>query len=234
MSGSRAGTAAKSKKRAETDGIPLAQKAYAAVREAVERGELAPGDKVSEYQVARWLSMSRTPAREALLRLELEGLLSFRPRRGLVVVEVDDAALEELFQARELVDSGIARLAAINGSGPELSAILRACDVEATLVDDGERMHWHNLEFHDLIRKAAHNRYLARAGATLQEIVAADSRGSNFVDPERRHVSMRDHRELAEAIAERRADDAAAVAARHIRGAREVRKRLPSATASAQ
>ena len=228
----RADNTAKSKKAATADGTPLAQRAYTAVREAVDRGELAPGDRVSEYQVASWLKISRTPAREALQRLEAEGLLAYSPRRGLVVVTMDEHALDELYQAREIIEGAIARFAADNGSGPELSAILRHSDLEPSLVDDRERMYQHNREFHELIRRAAHNRYMAKVSASLHDFVAADHRGSTLVDPDRRHAVIAEHRALAQAIAARRAEDAAAAAVAHIRAAHDARLRLTSTDAA--
>lgn len=205
--------------------MPLAQRAYTAVREAIDRGELEPGGRVSEYQVAGWLNMSRTPAREALQRLEAEGLLSYSPRRGLVVVSVDDDALEELYEAREIVEATLARLAANNGSGPMIASILRMTEIEPELLEDPDRMYQHNREFHDLIYRAAHNRYLAKACVTLHDVVAADRRGNNMFDAERRQDILVEHRLIATAIAERRAEDAAEAAAAHIRGARAARMR---------
>lgn len=205
------------------DSVPLAQRAYVAVREAIDRGELEPGGRVSEYQVAGWLKISRTPAREALQRLESEGLLSYSPRRGLVVVHMDDEALDELYQAREIIEGTIARLAASNGSGPMIASILRLSELEPSLVDDEEAMYRHNREFHEQIYRAAHNRYLAKVSVSLHDVVAADRRGSNLVDRERRLTVIREHSAIATAIAERRPADAGEAAAAHIRAARRAR-----------
>ena len=71
--------------------------AYQAVLEAITTNQMKPGDRLSEYMVADWLKISRTPAREGLRRLESEGLLTSHQRRGLVVASFDEAAVHELY-----------------------------------------------------------------------------------------------------------------------------------------
>ena len=213
------------RKASEHSSVPLAQQAYSAVRDAIDNGKLGPGDRLSEYQVADWLNMSRTPAREALRRLEAEGLLFQSPRRGLVVVTIDEEEMRQLYEAREIVETSLAELAANNASGPEIHAIMRMAELEPSLIDDHGRMYQHNREFHDLIYRAAHNTYLAKACVSLHDVIAADSRGSNLGDPERRQDVIREHQALAKAIAERLAADAREAAAIHIRGAYRARMR---------
>jgi len=83
-------------RKAHDSNILLGDVAYGAVRDAIVSNQLKPGDRVSEYKVAEWLKISRTPAGEGVRRLEAEGFLSSEPRRGLVVASVDDEALYEL------------------------------------------------------------------------------------------------------------------------------------------
>ena len=135
----------------------LAQHAYEAVRDAIEHGQLAPGDRISEYKTADWLNISRTPAREGLLRLEAEGLLTHHPRRGLIVASIDDEALKEVFVAREVLERALAGQAARNASGPELDGLLRLTEEEPELINDRERMFQHNKKFHAMIRKSAYD-----------------------------------------------------------------------------
>lgn len=203
----------------------LAQHAYEAVREAIEYGQLAPGDRISEYKTADWLNISRTPAREGLLRLEAEGLLAHHPRRGLVVASIDMEALKEVFAAREVLERSLAGQAARNASGPELDAILRATEGEADMIEDRERLYQNNKTFHGLIRQGAHNRYLTKFISTLDDIVAADRRGWSLVDMDRRRAVVTEHRALAEAIAERDVARAEECASLHIRNAYEARLR---------
>jgi DNA-binding GntR family transcriptional regulator len=207
------------KTKLQVAGTPLAQQAYDAVRGAIERGELSPGDRISEYRIADWLKISRTPAREGLLRLEAEGLLAYRPRRGLIVASIDDQALKELFLAREELERALAGMAAQNASRPEIDAVLRLSDAEPELVDDLAGMYEHNKLFHRQIRSAAHNRYLMKCALALDDVVAADRRGSSLIDPQRRRAVLVEHRRLAEAIAARDVARAEECAVAHIRAA---------------
>lgn len=216
-------------KRSQADGMPLAQRAYDAVRQAIESGELSPGDRVSEYRIADWLKISRTPAREGLQRLEAEGLLSYRARRGLVVATIDEDALKELFLARQVLESALAEQAAQNGSGPELSAIMRHSELEPSLVGDRDKMYEHNRAFHELIRRAGHNRYLAKFSMGLDDVVAADRRGSSLIDPDRQVAVVEEHQKLAQAIAERDVAAAGRAAANHIKAAFAARLRVSAA-----
>ena len=204
----------------------LAQNAYEAVRDAIANGDLAPGDRISEYKTADWLKISRTPAREGLLRLEAEGLLAHHPRRGLVVASIDNEALKEIFAAREVLERSLAGQAARNASGPELDQLMRMTDKEAGLVEDRDAMVQHNKDFHGMIRRCAHNRYLMKFSGTLEDIIAADRRGTSLVDMERRHAVIGEHRALAEAIAARDVTWAEDLAAHHIRNSYAARLKL--------
>lgn len=208
---------------AADDGIPLAEQAYTAVRDAIDRGVINPGDRVSEYHVAGLLNISRTPAREALLRLTAEGLLGHDERRGLVVIDLDESALEEVYEARGLLEETLAQMAARNGSGPELKAIMRMSESEPAIMNDREAMYRHNREFHELIYRAAHNRYLHKSCVSMHELIAADRRGSNLVDESRREQIVAEHRLIAQAIFERRSDEAGAAAKEHVLSARRTR-----------
>ncbi|WP_375176157.1 GntR family transcriptional regulator [Pseudooceanicola sp.] len=204
----------------------LAEHAYEAVRDAIERGELAPGDRISEYKTADWLNISRTPAREGLLRLQAEGLLAHHPRRGLVVASIDSEALKEIFVARELMERSLAGQAARNASGPELDQLMRLVEAEAGMAEDREAMIRHNREFHGHIRTCAHNRYLLKFTGTLEDIVAADRRGTSLVDLARRHAVIEEHRALAEAIVARDVAKSEDRAAFHIRQSYAARLKL--------
>lgn len=210
-------------------GVPLAQQAYDAVRDAIEAGKLEPGTRVSEYRIADLLSISRTPAREALQRLEAEGLLANHPRRGLVVVSIDEESLRELYFTRTVLESALAERAAQNASRPEIATILQLCDAEPALLGDSDAMYAHNKAFHEAIRQASHNRYLHRLSVSVSDIVASDRRGSTMLQPERQREVVAEHRALAEAIAARDGAAAAEAARRHVQGAYATRQKMRAA-----
>jgi DNA-binding GntR family transcriptional regulator len=207
----------------------LGEVAYKAIRDAIVANKLKPGDRVSEYKVAEWLKISRTPAREGLRKLEAEGFLTASPRRGLVVASVDEDAIYELYAAREILEGGAAALAARNATDAELAALEQMVAAEAAMKDSAEMMFEHNRLFHRFIYRMARNRYLTRFLQSLYDTLTAHRSISTMQVPARRETVIHEHRVLCEAI--KRRDEAAAsrAAADHVRAALRVRMQIEHA-----
>lgn len=220
-------------KRTRTTGVSLAEVAYQAVRDAIASNEMKPGDRLSEYMVADWLKISRTPAREGLRRLESEGLLTSHPRRGLVVATLDESAVHELYAARELLESTVAALAARFATDAEISSMHHLIEREAQLADAPELMFEHNLAFHRLIAQAARNRYLVKFLRSIADTLSAHRRVSTLVSAERRAEVLQEHRQLVEAITRRDEEAARAAALLHIKGALRARLVVERSAAAA-
>lgn len=201
----------------------LGDAAYQAIRDAIMSSKMKPGDRVSEYMVAEWLNISRTPAREGLRRLESEGLLAAHPKRGLMVANFDETAIHELYAAREILESMVAALAARLATDAEISALQHMLEREAALVKSPAKMFEHNIEFHTMVAQAARNRYLSKFLQSLSDTLSAHRRVSTLVSPQRRDEVLRDHRELVDAIARHDEQAARAAAQRHIQGALKAR-----------
>lgn len=208
----RGGTAA-SRSRAEW--------VYDSLRNAIQAGRYARGERVREEEIARSLGVSRTPVREALARLQVRGLLEMAPA-GLVVAELSRAQTVELYSMREILEGSAARFAAQHAAPGEIGALHRlSAEFEASVGDPSRLAHL-NREFHDAIHEAAHNRYLTR---TLNELHDALTLlpSTTFEVAGRPELAVVEHRLIVEAI-ERRDPDAAEQAARdHIRRAQETR-----------
>ena len=116
--------------------VSLGAFAYASLREAIRTGRLRPGSRVREKVIADWLEISRTPVREALRRLEADGLLAFEPHRGMVIAELDEPATLELYRMREVLEGAAAAFAARTASEAEIARLHGFLDTEATLLDD--------------------------------------------------------------------------------------------------
>jgi DNA-binding GntR family transcriptional regulator len=201
----------------------LGDTAYRAIREAIMNNKMKPGERVSEYMVAQWLDISRTPAREGLRRLESEGLLASHPKRGLMVADFDETAVHELYAAREILESMVAGLAARLATDAEISALQHMLEREAALTMSPAKMFEHNIEFHKMVAQSARNRYLTKFLQSLSDTLSAHRRVSTLVSPLRRDEVLKDHRDLVEAIA-RHDEQAARVAAQqHIQGALKAR-----------
>jgi DNA-binding GntR family transcriptional regulator len=201
----------------------LGDVAYEAVREAISTKRMKPGDRVSEYKVAEWLNISRTPAREGLRRLESEGLLTSHPRRGLVVAGLDEDAIHELYRAREVLEGTVAGMAARFATDAEISALQHLLQVEAQIVDTPEKMFEHNHAFHQLIYRAARNRYLLKFLQTIADTLSTHRSVSTMVSAARREEVLREHRQLVDAIARHDEEAARQAAVEHIQGALRAR-----------
>jgi DNA-binding GntR family transcriptional regulator len=138
------------------------------IAEQISIGALKPGDKVVEAQIARALHMSRTPVREALARLEAEGVVESRYKQGAVVARVTRADLVDMYDIRILLEAYGARAAASNITLDELT---RAQDLIATIdeviadttltsLERALRVAGLNSQFHSLIATASRNRLL--------------------------------------------------------------------------
>lgn len=213
-------------KKAHDSNLLLGDAAYEAVRQAIVANELQPGDRVSEYKVAEWLGISRTPAREGLRRLENEGLLTQHPRRGLVVSSIDEDAVPELYALRELLEGGAAAMAARHATENEIETLRMLLDAEKGMADDPEEMYAHNRAFHERLYRASHNRFLLKFLLLTADTLSAYRTVTSLVFKERRDEVLREHQELVDAIANR--DEAAAqeIAVRHVQHALRARMRV--------
>ena len=152
-------------------GGSLADQAYDRFREGLRSGALQPGQRVLEVELAERLGMSRTPVREAIRRLQSEGLIAHLPARGLCVAAYDHAEVDELYGMREALEGTAARLAAQHAGRPDIALLQRLVEEEGRI--PAEAAAEHNRRFHRALHQAAHNRYLLRALSSPQRRPAA-------------------------------------------------------------
>ncbi len=136
------------KERAVVPRSLLREDAYRAIRDAIVKGELAPGERLNDADLSDWLGVSRTPVREALARLEQAGLVQTRPGRYTMVSPLDARALREAqlvtaamheLAVREAVPHlAEADLAEMRVANDRFAAALHAADVDAALQGDDD------------------------------------------------------------------------------------------------
>src|SRR3569832_739757 len=90
---------------AQGESRSLGERAYRQIWEAIQQGRLLPGTRMREVEIAQWLGISRTPVREALARLVSEGLAVNDAQRGMVIAELDQRAVGELYIMRETLEA---------------------------------------------------------------------------------------------------------------------------------
>ena len=195
------------------------------IREAIQTGRYQPGDRIRESEVAEWLKVSRTPVREALRRLESEGLVGFQSWRGVVVADLDRKQVSELYAMREVLEGAAARLAARHIDEAEID-LLEACLARADACgDDPDAQAAINRQFHETIYAAAHNRYLTQTLEQLRNALAL-LRGTTFALPGRAQTAAAEHWKILEAIRSRDPDAAEAAARTHIAASQRARLQL--------
>jgi DNA-binding GntR family transcriptional regulator len=197
------------------------QDAYARIRGAIREGALAPGLRLTETDLASRFGVSRTPVRQAIARLEAEGLLTHEPRRGLTVTRPDHAQVIELYVMREALEGAAARLAAQHATETELAALAELVAAEPVALGDARRLSDINLRLHGLIYLAARNRYLLRSleqlAATMALLPSLLARG------DRAEAAHAEHRALLAALQRRDGVAAEELARDHVRGAQRHR-----------
>ncbi len=201
---------------------PLGELAYAKLHSAIQGGTFEPGQRMMETEVADWLKMSRTPARDAMRRLENEGLLVHEPRLGLVIATLDHAAVMELYTMREVLEGTAARLAARHASELEVEQLLELIAVEKKLKGKYEELAEHNQRFHRALRQAAHNRFLLRALITVRDSMGLLGK-SQMTLPHRAATAVKEHEAIVLAIQKRDVDAAEEAARAHVRAAQRER-----------
>lgn len=194
-----------------------------ALRNAISRGDLAPGARLVQDQLAAELGVSRTPLREALLKLQQEGLVALSRSRGVEVRRRNPSDAIDLYEVREVIDGLAARLAAERATPrevEELGRILAAMD-RAVRRWDPHRWLLSNLGFHEGITAAARSPSLNQFLPIIQTS-AKTFYPSVLLHPERAAVALAEHREILEAIRTRDTAAAERLGRQHIASAKEL------------
>lgn len=197
--------------------------AYDQIREAFGKGRFLPGARVTETEIASWLKMSRTPVREAIFRLEAEGLLVHKPRQGLTVAQLDYQAVIELYEMREVLEGTAAAAAASHASPAEVDALREMLEIESQIIgDEPAKAAQANQRFHQIISHAAHNRYLLKSLSALSDAMILLGHTTLSL-PGRHETALDEHRKIVEAIEAGDVNAAREAAAGHIRAAQRSR-----------
>jgi DNA-binding GntR family transcriptional regulator len=141
---------------------PVGEVVYDSLKEAIVKGDLTPGLRLVEHQLSLQTKTSRIPVREALKRLEQEGLVQKHDRRGFVVKSFSRREIEETFGIRAVLESYAAFLATENMSDALIERLEQAIDAYREALDrsDTEKLLLYNTQFHEIMYKAADSRKL--------------------------------------------------------------------------
>jgi DNA-binding GntR family transcriptional regulator len=190
------------------------------LREAIVSSEYAPGTALSEVALADTFQTSRTPIREALKQLQVEGLVEVRPRVGTFVTEPSRREVVELFQLKEVLEGLGARLLAQRGRVPETDRLEANVRESERAVATGDAARYAELvhEFHDLIMDGADNGKLLVHYRTLMNQLAYHRLVvASLGRPGRLGASLQEHRAVAERILAKDEHGAEATMRDHVR-----------------
>jgi DNA-binding GntR family transcriptional regulator len=212
-------------------GPSASDRAYSWTRDRILDGTFAAGEMISEGDISGSVGVSRTPVREAFLRLASEGVLELFPKRGAFVVPVTPAEMRNVIEARLLIEQWAAGVVALS---PTRSATVRLLDDciaelnEARLPDEPLRYHEADRRFHETIVAATDNTHLTAFYRSLRDrqLRIGIALGSMHGRAERIHA---EHQNITTAIADGDAERASALVRDHIghnRDALELKLRI--------
>jgi DNA-binding GntR family transcriptional regulator len=199
---------------------PLGEMVYESLREAIVKQDLKPGERLMETELADDMGVSRTPVREAIRKLELEGYVVMIPRKGAFVAGLSIKDINEVFEIRGALEALAAGLSASRATNDEIEEMERHLLEEASLWESSDLLKTIDIDtrFHELIYRASRNVRLLEMIMDLREQVQR-FRTTTLAVPGRMKFALDEHRRVIEAIASRNVQQAQKAAREHIESA---------------
>lgn len=181
--------------------LPLRDVVFNTLRNAILKGELKPGERLMEIQLAMKLGVSRTPVREALRKLELEGLVIMIPRRGAIVADITIQDLHDVLEVREALEELAVQKACANITQEQLEALQQAETDFKRYAENGDLMGCaeSDMQFHEIIYEATNNRRLQQILMNLREQMYR-YRMEYLKDKKMYRLLMEEHEQILKAI----------------------------------
>ena len=197
--------------------LPLRDVVFNTLRQAILTGELKPGERLMEIHLANRLGVSRTPIREAIRKLELEGLVTMIPRRGAEVAQITEKSLQDVMEVRRALDALSVELACERITEKELQQLKDACEhfESATETKDPRKIAQADVALHDIIVEAARNQRLVQMVNNLSQQMYRYR--FEYIKDESKHQQLiEEHRIIFESLLHKDKKTAAATAKLHI------------------
>ena len=196
---------------------PLRDVVFNTLRQAILRGELKPGERLMEIQLANKLGVSRTPVREAIRKLELEGLVLMVPRKGAEVAEITEKSLKDVLEVRKALEELAVQLACekitkediqeLEKAGEDFKKVLKSRDITEIAEAD--------VRFHDVIYMATDNQKLISLLNNFREQMYRYR--VEYLKKEEVHTQLiAEHDAIVESVAKRDKERATSIVCQHI------------------
>lgn len=197
--------------------LPLRDVVFNTLRQAILRGELKPGERLMEIQLANKLGVSRTPVREALHKLELEGLVLTVPRKGAEVADITEKSVQDVLEVRRALEALAIQLACDKMTDEQIKDLEQAAQTFKDCLDseDVTKIAEADVAFHDIIHLATDNQRLIQLLNNLREQMYRFR--VEHLKKKTYHPQLQtEHRQMIEYIKSRRKDEATRVAKQHV------------------
>ena len=204
--------------------LPLRDVVFNTLRQAILRGELKPGERLMEVQLANKLGVSRTPIREAIRKLELEGRVLMIPRKGAEVADITEKSLMDVLEVRKALEELAVQLCCDKITGKEIEELHRAADDFRRILktsDDVTEIAEADVRFHDIIYLATGNQKLIQILNNLREQMYR-YRVECIKRKESHPILIAEHEEIIRRIENKEKKEAADIVCRHIDNQAEV------------
>lgn len=197
--------------------LPLRDVVFNTLRQAILRGELKPGERLMEIQLANKLGVSRTPIREAIRKLELEGLVLMIPRRGAEVAEITEKSLRDVLEVRGALEELAVKLACQKITDEQIQELRMAEKEFEMALSSGDVTVYAeaDVKFHDVIYRATDNQRLIQLLFNLREQMYRYR--VEYLKREESHGNLLiEHKKIIETITNRDMDAAVDAVCQHI------------------
>lgn len=189
--------------------LPLRDVVFQTLREAILRGELKPGERLMEIALAERLGVSRTPIREAIRKLELEGLVIMIPRKGAQVAQITEKDLTDVLEVRIGLEHMVIEKACNLMTAEQLEQLEKAERDFEKAMDEGDLKNLAEADetFHNLIYQSCDNRRLLQILSNLREQLYR-YRIEYLKDEDTRNLLVQEHQDIYRAIKSRDVESA--------------------------
>ena len=197
--------------------LPLRDVVFNTLRQAILKGELEPGERLMEIQLAERLGVSRTPIREAIRKLELEGLVLMIPRKGAEVAKISARSLRDVLEVRRALEELAIELACQRMSEEEIDNLQKAQDDFKNAIAEGDAMKIAETDehYHDVIYEGTQNAKLIQMLNNLREQMYR-YRLEYIKDEDKRKILILDHECVLKAVRSRKVAEAKEAMREHI------------------
>jgi DNA-binding GntR family transcriptional regulator len=210
--------------------LSLGGRVFAKLENDILNGKYLPGESLNESRLAAELNVSRTPVREAIKQLELEGLVAFIPNKGAIIRGLSREDICDIFEIRMKIEGLAAKRAAERITPEQLKELAEVIEFEEFYTKRGntEQILRMDSRFHEIIFRASGSRLLDRTLTSFHHYIRR-ARSLSLGDRERANTALKEHKAIFRAIKRGDREKAEALMSEHVRKASANVERLDSA-----